>query len=92
VQRISAARIAARLEDRQVQDGEVVTACQQACPMRAIVFGDVNDQDSAVSRLKRGGRNYALLGHLNTAPRTTYLARIETPDQARDDTISGGGG
>jgi Fe-S-cluster-containing dehydrogenase component len=77
IQRISAARIGARLEDRGVRDGEVVTACQQACPTQAIVFGDVNDPESEVSRLKRSPRNYALLGDLNTQPRTTYLARIE---------------
>jgi molybdopterin-containing oxidoreductase family iron-sulfur binding subunit len=76
VQRISAARIAARLEERPVRDGEVTTACQQACPTQAIVFGDGNDPDSAVARMKGSGRNYALLGELNTQPRTTYLARI----------------
>jgi molybdopterin-containing oxidoreductase family iron-sulfur binding subunit len=76
VQRISAARAEARIENRPIQQGEVVTACQQACPTRAIVFGDVNDPDSGVSRLKRSPRNYALLGELNTQPRTTYLARI----------------
>jgi Fe-S-cluster-containing dehydrogenase component len=61
-----------------VRDGEIVTACQQACPTRAIVFGDINDPGSAVSRLKRDPRDYALLGNLNTKPRTTYLARIES--------------
>jgi molybdopterin-containing oxidoreductase family iron-sulfur binding subunit len=76
VQRISAARIEARLENRPVRDGEVTTACQQACPTRAIVFGDGNDPDSAVARMKGSARNYALLGELNTRPRTTYLARI----------------
>jgi molybdopterin-containing oxidoreductase family iron-sulfur binding subunit len=78
VQRIGAARADARIEDRRLRDGEVMTACQQACPTQAIVFGDVNDPDSAVSRLKRSSRNYALLGNLNTQPRTTYLARIES--------------
>ena len=82
VQRIAAARIAARLEDRRVADGEVVTACQQACPTQAIVFGDRNDPKAAVSRLKASGRNYALLGDLNTQPRTTYLARIVAADPA----------
>jgi len=77
VQRIGAARADARVEDRRLKDGEVITACQQACPTQAIVFGDINDPDSAVSRLKRGPRNYALLGSLNTQPRTTYLARVE---------------
>jgi MoCo/4Fe-4S cofactor protein with predicted Tat translocation signal len=77
VHRIGAARADARIGDRRLRDGEVTTACQQACPTKAIVFGDVNDPDSAVSRLKRSPRNYALLGPLNTRPRTTYLARVE---------------
>jgi molybdopterin-containing oxidoreductase family iron-sulfur binding subunit len=76
VQRVSAARIAAGIDDRRIRDGEVMTACQQACPTQAIVFGDVNDPGSAVSASKRSPRNYALLGELNTKPRTTYLARI----------------
>jgi Fe-S-cluster-containing dehydrogenase component len=76
VQRIQRARVEARLGDRRVRDGEVVTACQQACPTQAIVFGDQNDPDSAVARQKRSPRNYALLGALNTPPRTTYLASV----------------
>lgn len=74
--RINAATTHARLEGREIRDGEIETACQRACPTRAITFGDVNDPDSAVSRAKREGRNYALLGELGTRPRTTYLARI----------------
>lgn len=77
VHRIGAARADARIEERRLRDGEVVTACQQACPTRALVFGDVNDPESAVSRLKSSPRNYALLGPLNTQPRTTYLSRVE---------------
>ncbi|MBA3517780.1 MAG: 4Fe-4S dicluster domain-containing protein, partial [Rhizobiales bacterium] len=80
VQRISAARIFARIEERAVSDGEVVTACQQACPTQAIAFGDVSDPASAVGRLKASPRNYALLGELNTRPRTTYLARVESTE------------
>jgi molybdopterin-containing oxidoreductase family iron-sulfur binding subunit len=76
VQRISAARIAAKKAGRAIADGEVVTACQQACPSQAIVFGDVLDPESAVARRKAGGRDYALLPEANTRPRTTYLARI----------------
>jgi Fe-S-cluster-containing dehydrogenase component len=82
VQRISAARGAAGLAERPIRDGDVVTACAQACPTQAIAFGDVNDPDSAVSGRKRDPRNYALLGALNTRPRTTYLARIELPADA----------
>jgi molybdopterin-containing oxidoreductase family iron-sulfur binding subunit len=82
VQRISAARIDAKIENRRIRDGEVATACQQACPTQAIVFGDVNAPDSAVRALKRSPRNYALLGELNTKPRTTYLARL-APEEGK---------
>lgn len=74
--RIAAARAQARAEDRHIRDGEVETACQRACPTRAIHFGDINDPDSVVARAKREGRSYALLGELDTRPRTTYLARV----------------
>jgi molybdopterin-containing oxidoreductase family iron-sulfur binding subunit len=77
--RIAAARSQARIEGRAIRDGEVETACQRACPTRAITFGDVNDPASAVSRAKREGRNHALLGELDTRPRTTYLARVAPP-------------
>jgi molybdopterin-containing oxidoreductase family iron-sulfur binding subunit len=76
VQRISQARITARKEERPVRDGEVVTACAQACPADAIVFGDLNDPASRVAAQKADARNYALLAELNTRPRTTYLASI----------------
>ena len=77
VQRISAARIAADKENRAIADGEVVTACQAACPSEAIVFGNLADPASKVSRARSDRRNYALLGELNTRPRTTYLRRYE---------------
>ena len=80
VQRISRARIDARNEGRPIGDGEIKTACQQACPGEAIVFGDVNDPQSRVSRLKAEPRNYALLAELNTRPRTTYLASVRNPN------------
>jgi MoCo/4Fe-4S cofactor protein with predicted Tat translocation signal len=80
VQRIERARVRARVEDRPIRDGEIVTACQQACPAEAIVFGDVNDPASRVSKLKADPRNYALLAELNTRPRTTYLAGITNPN------------
>jgi len=80
VQRINGARIRAEKEDRPIQDGEIVTACQQACPSQAIVFGDVNDAQSAVSRSKAAPTNYGLLEGLNTRPRTTYLAKIRNPN------------
>jgi molybdopterin-containing oxidoreductase family iron-sulfur binding subunit len=80
VQRINHARIAAKLEDRQIRDGEVLTACQSACPTDAIVFGDINDPDSRVSQTKRSPLNYPLLAELNTRPRTTYLAIVRNPN------------
>jgi molybdopterin-containing oxidoreductase family iron-sulfur binding subunit len=76
VQRISAARVEAEKQGRPIRDGEVVTACQAACPAQVIVFGNIQDPDSAVSRTKASPRNYSLLDHLNTWPRTTYLAEI----------------
>jgi molybdopterin-containing oxidoreductase family iron-sulfur binding subunit len=76
VQRINAARIAAERENRAIRDGEIKTACQQACPAEAIVFGDLNDPDSRVVGRKAEPTSYSLLGELNTRPRTTYLAAI----------------
>ncbi len=80
VQRIQNAKIQAELEDRKVKDGEIVTACQAVCPTEAIVFGDVNDPNSRVSKLKRSERSYSLLGELNTRPRTTYLSQLKNPN------------
>jgi MoCo/4Fe-4S cofactor protein with predicted Tat translocation signal len=74
-QRIEAAHATADKENRPLRDGDVVTACQAACPTKAIVFGDINDPSSEVSRLRRDGRHYVLLEELGTRPRTTYLAR-----------------
>ena len=76
VQRISRARRAAEKEHRAVRDGEVVTACQAACPTQAIVFGDLSDRDARVNARRAEPHAYALLGHLGTRPRTTYLARL----------------
>ena len=80
VQRINRARIDARNEGRPIRDGEIRTACQAACPGEAIVFGDVNDPNSLVSRLKAEPRNYGLLADLNTRPRTTYLSHVKNPN------------
>jgi molybdopterin-containing oxidoreductase family iron-sulfur binding subunit len=80
IQRISAARIAAKKEGREIGDGEVVTACQAACPTQAIVFGNINDPESQVARQKASPLNYGMLTELNTHPRTTYLAKLKNPN------------
>lgn len=74
-QRIEAAHVRADKENRTLHRDEVVTACQQACPTQAIVFGDLRDEGSAVSKRRKSGRHYVLLEELGTRPRTTYLAR-----------------
>jgi len=80
VQRINAARIQSKREDREIRDGEIVTACQAVCPTEAIVFGNINDANSRVARLKASPRNYTMLEDLNTRPRTTYLAAVKNPN------------
>ena len=84
IQRISERRIDAEREDRKINDSqhadELQTACQQSCPAGAIVFGNINDPNSRVSKLKAQDRNYGLLADLNTRPRTTYLAQIRNPN------------
>jgi molybdopterin-containing oxidoreductase family iron-sulfur binding subunit len=82
VQRITHARIRAEEEGRRIADGEVLTACQAACPAGAIVFGDLNDPNSQVARQRADPRNYALLAELNTRPRTTYLMAVRNPNPA----------
>jgi MoCo/4Fe-4S cofactor protein with predicted Tat translocation signal len=80
VQRIQSAKIQSELEGRPVRDGEIVTACQSVCPTEAIVFGNINDPNSKVSKLKALERDYSLLGELNTRPRTTYLSALRNPN------------
>jgi len=91
IQRINAARIRAEVEEvhlqqsdpnakRVIQDGEVLTACQQACPTEALVFGNINDPNSRVTKIKAQPRNYGLLTDLNTRPRTTYVASVVNPN------------
>ena len=80
VQRIQAAKITSEIEGRKVRDGEIVTACQAVCPTEAIVFGDINDPNSRVSKLKAERRNYGLLSELNTRPRTSYLSALRNPN------------
>jgi len=85
VQRITRARIEAEREGRRIRDGEVVTACQAACPTGAIVFGDLNDPQSAIVSAKRSPLDYDLLAELNTRPRTSYAARVLNRNPELDD-------
>jgi molybdopterin-containing oxidoreductase family iron-sulfur binding subunit len=80
VQRINKVRIDARNQGRPIQDGEIQTACEQACPAQAIVFGDINDPQSRVRKLKQEPRDYSLLADLGTRPRTTYLGKVRNPN------------
>jgi molybdopterin-containing oxidoreductase family iron-sulfur binding subunit len=80
VQRINLARQDAKRDGREIQEGEILTACQQTCPSSAIAFGDINDSESGVSKRKHSHRNYATLADINARPRTTYLARITNPN------------
>ena len=80
VQRINQARIAAKRESRKIADGEIVTACQGVCPSDAIVFGDINDPESKVSRVKASPLDFSLLEELGNQPRTTYVGRIRNPN------------
>jgi MoCo/4Fe-4S cofactor protein with predicted Tat translocation signal len=79
-QRINKVKIDSKLAGRAIRDGDVKTACQQACPASAIEFGDIRDASSRVAKAKADPRNYALLEELNTKPRTTYLAKVRNPN------------
>jgi molybdopterin-containing oxidoreductase family iron-sulfur binding subunit len=80
VQRINAAKIDSERENRKVRDGDIQTACQASCPSEAIVFGDVNDPNSRVSKMKADKLSYGMLADLNTRPRTTYMASLRNPN------------
>jgi MoCo/4Fe-4S cofactor protein with predicted Tat translocation signal len=80
IQRISEHRIDAERADKTIEDGTLQTACQQSCPANAIIFGNINEPNSRVAKLKKQDRNYALLADLNTRPRTTYLAEVRNPN------------
>jgi len=82
VQRLRGAEIVAEREGRPIRDGEILTACQAACPSAAIVFGDINDETAAVSRWKNEPTSYGLLAELNTRPRLTHMAAIRNPNPA----------
>ena len=82
VQRINEARIEAKKVNKELKDGDVVTACQQACPTQAIVFGNIADPESQVSKLRKDPRSYLLLEELQTRPRTSHLAKLRNPNPA----------
>ncbi len=82
-QRIAAAKIDRRNKGEDVQDGDIVTACQQACPTQAIVFGNLNDPNSQVRKLQENNRAYGVLTNLNTRPRTKYLAKVRNPAEGK---------
>ncbi len=80
LQRLNRAKQQAKKENRQVRDGEIMTACQQACPTKAIVFGNINEPDSEVAKIKQADRNYDLLAEFNVRPRNSYLAKLTNPN------------
>ena len=82
IQRIKTGTLNASNENREIQDGDVVVACQSACPAEAIIFGDINDLESQVAKDKASVLNYGVLTELNTVPRTTYLAKVKNPNPA----------
>jgi molybdopterin-containing oxidoreductase family iron-sulfur binding subunit len=79
IQRVEKAKITAIKENREIEDGDVQTACQSACPAKCIEFGNIADPESRVSKSRESPRNYGLLGQLNLKPRTQYLARVSNP-------------
>jgi len=81
VQRINNVRIDAEKQNRPIRDGEIITACESACPSEAIIFGNINDPNSRVAKLKALQRNYSILGELNSRPRTTYLAAVRNSNE-----------
>jgi len=78
-QRINRVRLDAKLAGREAQDGDIRTACEQACPSRAIRFGDIRDENSAIAKEKSDPRTYVLLGELNNQPRTSYMGKLRNP-------------
>jgi molybdopterin-containing oxidoreductase family iron-sulfur binding subunit len=88
VQRIMHAKIESEKEDRPIRDGEIQTACQQTCPTEAIRFGNLNDSESKVAKLKKEPRSYGVIAELNTRPRVSYLAELRNPNGAIEPTVT----
>jgi molybdopterin-containing oxidoreductase family iron-sulfur binding subunit len=88
LQRIQRKKIQAKVENREIRTDEVVVACQQTCPTDAIVFGNINDPESRVSLVKSQNRDYKMLAHLNTQPRTSYQAKLRNPNPALADHVT----
>jgi len=82
VQRIQEAKIKSKRTGQPIKDGDIKTACQQACPADAIVFGDLDEKGSRVAKWREKDRAYRLLAELGTRPRTTYLGKIRNPNPA----------
>ena len=80
VQRINEARIESKKAGKRIADGDILTACQQACPSQAIVFGNLADKESQVAKLKADPRSYMLLKELQTRPRTSHMAKLRNPN------------
>lgn len=77
VQRLQEKKLTAKMENRQLVDGEVQTACSQSCPTNAIQFGNLLDKNSQVSQINTEGRKYYLLEHLHVLPSTSYLTKVK---------------
>jgi molybdopterin-containing oxidoreductase family iron-sulfur binding subunit len=84
VQRIQEKKLKAKLEGRKLADGEILPACAQACPSGAIVFGDLNDPESRVSKLFRNERNYHLLEEVHTLPTVGYLTKVRNREAEKE--------
>ena len=89
VQRIMHAKIESEKEERQIRDGEILTACQQTCPTEALIFGNLNDPESRVAKLQKEPRSYGVLAEVGTRPRTSYLAAVRNPSSELETTPAG---
>lgn len=81
IQRIQAGKLAAKLENRKVKDGDVKTACQQSCPADAIIFGDVNDKNSEIAKLFKNERSYVVLEEYDVQPSVSYMTKIRNVNE-----------